>query len=65
MSHVMLLKAAKRLTYLTTFLILSSNAPYKLLLFKQPLNAIIKLLKTCDSYKPGLALTHLYLIYFV
>jgi hypothetical protein len=65
MSHVVLLKAAKRLAYLTALLILSSNVPYELLFLKQPLYTITKLLNTCDSYEPGLALTYLYLIYFI
>jgi hypothetical protein len=65
MSHVVLLKAAKRLAYSAALPILSSDAPYKLLLFRQPLYAITELLKTCDSYEPSLALAHLYLIYFI
>jgi hypothetical protein len=48
MSHVVLPKAAKRSAYSAALPILSSDAPYELLLFRQPLNAITELLKTCD-----------------
>jgi hypothetical protein len=48
MSHVVLPKAAKRSAYSAALSILSSDAPYKLLLFRQPLNATTELLVTCD-----------------
>jgi hypothetical protein len=42
-------KAAKRSAYSAALLILSSDAPYELLLFRQPLNATTELLVTCDN----------------
>jgi hypothetical protein len=50
-SHVVLPKAAKRSAYSAALPILSSDAPYELLLFRQPLNAITELLKTCDTMR--------------
>jgi hypothetical protein len=49
MSHIVLPKAAKRSAYSTALPILSSDAPYELLLFRQPLYAITELLETCDT----------------
>jgi hypothetical protein len=48
MSHVMLLKAIKRLAYSATLLILSSDALYKLPLSETTINAITELLSSCD-----------------
>ncbi len=53
MLHVVLPKAAKRSAYSIVLPILSSDAPYELLLFRQLLNATTELLITCNTRVKG------------